>query len=177
MANWIGLMVAALVTVILMSMGCGMFGDLRATGKPSAMLLVTTARSSGAEVSLSRIALARSSNPEVRRFAQQTIATHQQMIQELRHLAHRRGVLILPVPDETQQAICAHLLKLTGDELDREYMREVMAEHAKLAAKFEPQWQPEKDPELSQWTARHLPILQAHLLLAQSLHQNLLAMR
>jgi putative membrane protein len=171
----IGLVPMALVTVVLISSGCALFGEQRAAGKPAAMLLVTTARSSGSEVSLSRIALARSSNPAVKRFAQQTIADHEKMNQEIKHLSNRRGIPFLPVPDEMNQQVCAHLLKLSGEELDREYIREIVAEHAKMAVKFDPEGQQEKDPEIRQWAARQLPIFQEHLQMAQSIHQNLIA--
>jgi putative membrane protein len=173
MKDFIGLMVV-LATLLIMTSGCSLFGELRAAGKPSAMLLVTTARSSGSEVSLSRIALKRSSNPVVKRFAQQSIVDHERMNQEIRHLANRRGVSVLPVPDEMNQTIAAHLLQLSGDELDREYMREIVAEHAKMAVKFDPEGQQQADLEIQQWAARQLLMCQEHLQLAQSI-QTLLA--
>jgi putative membrane protein len=177
MGDRIGLVAMVFATAVMMSSGCALFGEQRAAGKPAAMLLVTTARSSGSEVSLSRIALARSSNPEVKRFAQQAIADHEQMNQEIRHLANRRGIPVLPVPDEMNQTVCAHLLKLSGAELDREYIWEIVAEHAKMAAKFEPDGQQEKDPEIRRWAARQLPIFQDHLKMAQHIHEKLMAAR
>jgi putative membrane protein len=176
MKDWIGLMVCVLA-LLLMTSGCALFGEHRAAGKPVDMLLVTTARSSGSEVSLSRIALERSANPAVKRFAQQTMIDHEKMNQEIRRLASRRGIPVLPIPDQMNQQLAAHLLKLSGDELDREYMWEIVAEHAKLAAKFEPAGQREKDPEIQQWAARQLSIFQAHLEMAQTIHQNLTSSR
>jgi putative membrane protein len=167
----------AFATAMLMSGGCAWFGEQRAAGKPAAMLLITTARSSGAEVSLSRIALTRSSNPEVKRFAQQAMANHQQMIQEMRGLAERRGVSIMPVPDETNQRLCAHLLEVADEELDQEYLWEMIVEHTRMAAKFEPQGQQEKDPEIRRWAARQLPKYHELLKMAQSLHEGLRAAR
>jgi putative membrane protein len=178
MKDAIGLIVVLatlLITLLIMSNGCAMFGEGRAAGKPAAMLLVTTARSFGSQVSLSRIALARSSNPAVKRFAQQAIADHERMIQELRGIANHRGVSILPVPDEMNQQMAAHLLKLSGAELDREYIWEIVSEHAKMAVKFEPEGQQQKDPEIRHWAARQLPLFQQRLQMALRLHHSLLS--
>jgi putative membrane protein len=95
------------------------------------------------------------------------------MNQEIRYLARRRGISVLPVPDEMNQQVAAHLLRLSGDVLDREYIREIVAEHARMATKFDPEWQQEQDPEIQQWAARQLSIFHEHLQMALRVHQNL----
>jgi putative membrane protein len=171
------LRVVTLVSVTLISGGCAWFGEERAVGKPPAMLLVTTARSSGSEISLSRIALERSSNPEVKQFAQQAMADHEQMNQEIRALADRRHISVMPVPDEVNQTVAAHLRKLSGLELDRAYMSEMLAEHSKMAAKFETAVREENDPEVQRWAEKQIPTVQKHLEMAQRLNEKLIAAR
>jgi putative membrane protein len=169
--------ILALATVAMISGGCAWFGEERAVGNPPAMLLVTTARSSGSEISLSRIALERSSNPEVKQFAQQAMADHELMNQEIRALAERRHVSVMPVPDEVNQTVAAHLRKLSGLELDRAYMSEMVAEHSKMVTKFETEVREETDPEVQRWAEKQMPTVQKHLEMAQRLNEKLISAR
>jgi putative membrane protein len=160
-----------------MNTGCAMFGDQKAVGKPSDMFLANTAQGSGAEVALSRLALERSTNPEVKRFAQKTIRDHEKLNQEITQIANRRGMTVSMEPDATEDKISTHLSKLSGNEFDREYMSEMIADHAKMTAKLDAQTKQTKDSELQQWAARQLPLFQEHLHTAQSINQDLVAIR
>ena len=177
MRYWLRNAVLGLAGTVIVSSGCTWFGEARAVGKPPDMLLVTTARSSGSEVSLSRIASERSTNADVKRFAQLAMTDHEKMIQEIRKLAERRGTSIMPVPDEINEKLAAHLRELSGEELDREYMKEMVAEHAKMAAKFEAEARQEQDPIIRQWAEQQIPIFQDHLQMAQTIHEKLTAVR
>jgi putative membrane protein len=77
--------------------------------------------------------------------------------------------------DDTNQKLAAHLRELSGEELDREYMKEMIAEHSKMAAKFEAETRQEQDTEVLQWAERQVPIFQGHLQMAQSIHEKLTA--
>jgi putative membrane protein len=141
------------------------------------MMLVTAARSSGAAASLSRITAERSSNAEVKQLAQQILKDQEQMTQEIRQLAERRKTSILPDPDEVTQTVASHLRHLSGDELDREYLKEIIGEQSKMAAKFHAESTDETDAEIREWAERQIPIFQKHLDTAQQLHDKLTAAR
>jgi hypothetical protein len=81
----------------------------------------------------------------------------------------------MPVPDEVNQTVAAHLRQLSAEELDREYMKEMVAEYSKMVAKFEADARQENDAEIRQWTERQTPIFQNHLQMAQSIHEKLTA--
>jgi putative membrane protein len=172
-----GVLVTSLTTAVLMSTGCAMFSDQKAVGKPSDMFLANMTQASGAEVALSRLALERSTNPEVKRFAQKTIRDHEKLNQEIAQIANRRGITVSTEPDATQEKIATHLSKLSGNEFDREYMSEMIADHANMTARLDAKTKQTKDPELQQWAARQLPLFQEHLQTAQSINQDLVASR
>jgi putative membrane protein len=172
-----GVLVTSLATAVLMSTGCAMSGDQKAIGKPSDMFLANTVQGSGAEVALSRLALERSTNPEVKRFAQQDIRDHEKLNQEIIQIANRRGMTVSTEPNDTQERISTHLSKLSGNEFDREYMSEMIADHAKMTAKLEAKTKQTKDPEIQQLAARQLPLFQEHLQTAQSINEDLVASR
>jgi predicted outer membrane protein len=169
--------ILGVVGLMVLSAGCAWFGEARAVGKSPEMLLVTTARHLGTTVSLSRIALERSSNEDVKRFAQQAMSAHEQMIQDVRGFADRRKTPILPTPDTVDQTVAAHLRELSGAELDREYIKEMIAQHAEMTAKFQVEAQQGNDPELRQWAERQIPVYRNHLEMAEHIQQSLVARR
>ena len=171
------ILLMAVAASAILTTGCALFGEQRAAGKPSDMFISSTAMGSGAEVALSRLALERSTNPEVKRFAQKTIRDHERLNQEITQIAERRGLTVSTTPDDTHQKVSTHLSKLSGQEFDREYMSEMVADHAKMTAKLESKSRQTKDPEIQQWAARQLPLFQEHLQTAQSINQELLASR
>ena len=140
------------------------------------------------EVQLSQIALQKSQNAEVRAFAQQMVQDHTAVGRQLGQIAVAKGIQLpatnaletallqtsrtptgrsdklLPrseIPEADLDAV-RKLEKLTGEEFDRAYVKEMAKDHEKTISKFEQASKSLDDPELKQFAADTLPKLRHH---------------
>ena len=147
------------------------------------------------EIQLSQIALQRSQNPEVRAFAQQMIQDHSDVSRQLAQIAQTKGIQLpatnafetamiqtsrtptgrsdkvpprLEIPEADLDA-ARKLEKLSGEEFDRAYLKEMTKDHERTIAKFEQASKSLDDLDLKQFAADTLPKLRHHGQKAQQL--------
>jgi putative membrane protein len=116
------------------------------------------AKASMSEVAISRVAAARTSNPEVRRFAQMMIEDHERASEELGSLAAGRGFSLPakdPHPDRWE--------KRDAKNFDKEYMDKMVADHEDVVKLFEKQAKDGHDADAVAFARKHLPKMQEHL--------------
>jgi putative membrane protein len=123
------------------------------------------AKSGMKEVDVSRSVLDRLTNPQVKEFAQMMVEHHSSANTELASLAASKGVT-LPVK-ETK--IMEKWSKKT-DELDEDYMEEMVSDHEKSVKLFE-EAAKSKDSQIAAFASKTLPKLQAHLTQARTLEK------
>jgi putative membrane protein len=144
---------------------------------------VTEAAEAGkAEVAHGQLAAERASNPEVKTFAQRMVDDHTKANQELMQLASSKSITLSDskanktspptnnagTTDEQRQLKGKHremqdqLMKLSGAEFDREYIRQQVKDHEKAVALFERQANSGSDAELKAFAAKTLPTLREH---------------
>ena len=116
------------------------------------------ARASMTEVAISRVAASRTSNPEVRRFAQMMIEDHENAIEQLSGLAAARGVS-LPAKDPRPEK----WEKREAKNFDREYLEEMIDDHEDVVKLFDKQAKDGEDADTVAYARKHLPKLQQHL--------------
>jgi putative membrane protein len=122
-----------------------------------------------AEVNLGRIGVQRAVNPEVRRFAQRMVDDHSKANQELINLANRKGFTLARTMDQEHQQLADRLMKMSGEEFDRTFMKHMLKDHKDAVALFEAKSQNARDPDLKQFATMTLPTLREHLRMAQQL--------
>lgn len=120
--------------------------------------LEKAARSGLEEVEVSRVAASRTSNPEVRRFAQNLIADHDRAFEELTSLAALKGVH-LPAKD----AIAEKWVKRDAKSFDQDYIDKMVSDHEECVKLFEKHAKDGDDAEVVAYARKHLPKLQTHL--------------
>ena len=152
---------------------CALMQERKAMGDPDSMFLMSTARASAAEEQLSQMAATRAQDPSVKRFAQQVAADHRRINQELAQVAGQKGLTIEAEPDELHQKAAQHLSQLSGEQFDREYMSEMVADHAKMLSKFEDKARISRDPQVRQWAASKVPSFRQHYEMAQKVNDTL----
>jgi len=91
------------------------------------------------EIAMSRIAYQRAQSSDVREFARETINAHRQMSDELDSLALRRNVSLAWTPSPAGSRAVDRLSNLTGWDLDREYLAQIIADHDAAAALYQSQ--------------------------------------
>jgi putative membrane protein len=167
-------LILSVVSVIGTLAGCSTErAATQAAGNPDQHFMVTAALSNLSEVQTGRLALERSGNSEVRRFAQMMIDHHTGANRQLEALASRKGVTMPGRPDEAHAADAAHLAELHGPDFDREYMGLMVGEHAKAVSLFEDKAGKTADPEIRAYAQRTVKDLQEHLRMARDLNGRL----
>lgn len=124
------------------------------------------------EVQAGQLAASKASDPNVKSFASMLVEHHSAANNELTQLANTKGVELPAAPPRAMRSDIDKLGKKTGQEFDREFVREVgIKAHQKDIKLFEKASKDLKDPELKAFAAKTLPTLQQHLAQAQKLPQ------
>lgn len=115
-----------------------------------------------AEVRLGQLAQQKASSDEVKQFGSRMVQDHTKAIEQLSTLAKDDGVQLPSKLDSKHQRTYDKLSKLSGDEFDREYMKEMNADHKKDISQFQKAAKSADDPQIQQFAQQTLPTLQEH---------------
>jgi putative membrane protein len=122
-----------------------------------------------AEVRLGQLALQKSTNPEVKRFAQQMVQEHSMANEQLMRIVSQKG-MTPPMNAGKYEAAMTRLMQLSGTEFDRAYMNEAgVNSHLEAAAVYQRQVALGLDPDLKAFAAKTLPRVQGHLEMASQM--------
>jgi putative membrane protein len=122
-----------------------------------------------AEVALAKLAQTKSSNAEVKAFAEKLEQDHTKANDELKTLAQSKNVTLPSTMSKMHQAKEDKLSKLSGAAFDRAYIADMLADHKKDVAEFERQSTQATDPDVKAFAAKTLPTLKDHLQQVQQL--------
>lgn len=115
------------------------------------------------EVELGKLVASKAQNNDVKQFAQRMVDDHSKANDELKSLAQQKGVTLPTDMNAKGRALKAKLEKLSGDQLDKEYMRNMVQDHTKDVHEFQTASESAKDPDLKAFASKTLPVLQSHL--------------
>lgn len=128
------------------------------------------AYSSNAEIAASKMALEKTKNAGVKQFAQQMISEHTMANKELTALAGKKSFTPPTDLDAEHKAMADSMMKMTGEDFDRDYIKGQVADHEKTVAFFESQAANGTDAEAKAFATKLLPKLKMHLDMAQKLN-------
>jgi len=135
--------------------------------------LTEAARGASTEVQLGNLATQKATNDEVKRFGQRMATDHSQGGQTIRQMASNLK-FILPQDMTPEQATAVSKLeKLSGKAFDREYMKDMIADHEKVISEFERASKQATNPEIKQFATQALPTLRDHLKQAREIASKL----
>ncbi|HWW61118.1 MAG TPA: DUF4142 domain-containing protein [Thermoanaerobaculia bacterium] len=120
-----------------------------------------------AEVNAGNMGLQKTSNADVKAFAQRMVTDHTKANDELKQLATTKGLTLPADVNDEQKAAAAHLSGLSGAEFDKAYMDHMVADHEKAVSLFQNESTSGGDADLKSWAGTTLPTLQQHLQLAK----------
>ena len=132
------------------------------------------------EIMSSQTALQKSSNEEVRRFAQMMIDDHTRTSEELKTLAASKNVTLPTGVSSKQQAMMSKLNgAAAGMDFDREYMKMQVKAHEDAVKLFQKQANDTdaEDADAKAFAAKHLPALQGHLTMARTMYNGMKGMK
>ena len=123
------------------------------------------------EVELGKLALQKSANAEVKKFAAQMVADHSKANMELKAIAQKLKVL---VPEGNLPDVKAHvdaLKKYSGKEFDVYYMDMMVKDHVKTLELFRSA--SSLSSKITDFAAKTLPILEKHYEMAKAVRAGL----
>lgn len=124
-------------------------------------------RSDATEIAASKIALKNSSDPHVKKFAQQMITDHTKLSKGMAALAAKKGLDMAPSADS---ALVGKLQTLKGKEFDQAYVEQIGLEaHQRAVDLFQQESQSGTDTQLKAAAMHALPTIKHHLAMAQQL--------
>jgi putative membrane protein len=127
------------------------------------------------EVELGNLAQQNAKHEDVKEFGARMVQDHGKANDELQTIAQQKNVK-LPKELEAKQAQTRDkLARLRGDEFDRAYMREMVQDHDADLKKFRHAAQTLSDPDLKQFAAKTLGVIEQHDKMAHELRQSLTA--
>lgn len=122
-----------------------------------------------AEVQAGQLAAQRARRAPVRKFAEQMVNQHTQANQQLMQLAQAHGITPPAEPGQAYQRQMQRLERLHGYAFDRAYIRSQIADHRAVIALFQREAQDGQDPDLKNFAAQTVPLLEQHLQEAERL--------
>ncbi len=121
------------------------------------------------EIGLSRVALDKSQNEEVKRMAQMMIDDHTKASEELKPLAMSKNVMLPAAMDSKHQSMMSKMSGMSGAEFDMMYVKAMVKDHEKAVSMFQKESTSGKDADAKAFATKQLPVLQGHLTMAQSM--------
>lgn len=116
------------------------------------------------EVESSKIALTRSTNPEVKTFAQEMVTDHTKAGEALKEAVKASGVTVAvpPILDEEHQKKVTALKEADAKDFDEDYIEAQEDGHDKTIALFEDYAKDGENAVLKKFAADTLPTLKTH---------------
>ena len=136
---------------------------------PDSKFMMTLATGGMNEIGLSNTALSKSTNDNVKQFAQKMVDDHTQAGNDLKSLASSKNVTLPMDMDAKHKSENAKLSSLSGSAFDMEYMKTMVKDHEMTVALLQKESTGGKDPDAKALAAKLLPIVQGHLDMAKSM--------
>jgi len=142
-----------------------------AAAKKSDQDFVNAAAQAGiAEVEASKLALDKSKDEAVRKFAQRMVDDHTKANEKLKAIAQSKNLKVATWPSKKQQKKIDSLRKVSGGEFDERYAEFFgVPAHKEAINLFEREAKSGNDKDLRQFAQDTLPTLREHLQMAQGL--------
>ena len=142
--------------------------DAATAGAMPETFVRTAAQDGMTEVALAKLALSKSSNDEVKQFAQKMEQDHTRADQQLGSIARTKGITVPTQLDAKHQAMVKSLSAKSAADFDSAYATHMAKGHAKAVALFEAAAK-SSDPDLAAFAQKTLPTIEVHKQLADSL--------
>ncbi|MGI8494295.1 MAG: DUF4142 domain-containing protein [Pyrinomonadaceae bacterium] len=126
-----------------------------------------------AEVKAAEMALEKSDNEDVRRFAQKMIDDHTKANEELKQLAKEKNEILPTEPNKKQEEAADELSVLSGEDFDTEYMDVQVSDHETMIDFFEDEIDDGADSDVTNFATKTLPTLKSHLEMAENINNSL----
>jgi putative membrane protein len=140
--------------------------------KDGADFAVKAAEGGMFEVEAAKIAQTKGNSQSIKDLAKHMIDDHTKANAELKQLAAKQQITLPTKLSDKHQKDIDELNKLTGNDFDKEYAKEMVRDHKEDVAMFEKEAKSGKDAEIKNWASGKVETLKHHLSMAESARDN-----
>jgi predicted outer membrane protein len=120
-----------------------------------------------AEIQISHLALTKSADDDVKKFAQRMIEDHSQIDREIAQLVKERKANLPQEITTEQKVFQEELSRLSGYDFDKTFMDHNVRDHEQDIKDFREQSEKGSDAGVKAFASRTLPVLETHLQLSK----------
>lgn len=124
------------------------------------------------EIELAKLALKKSSNANVRQFAERMVSDHTRMNNQMELIAHRLEVDIPTEPGKDSRKQKKKLESLSEPQFDRSYAKTMVTNHKRDLREYQRESTSAQDPQLRAAAAQGAGIVRQHLSMAEKLRKS-----
>lgn len=146
-----------------------MKSDSKMKPNPDSKFMMMLATGGMNEIGLSQTALSKSTNDDVKQFAQKMVDDHTAAGDELKSLAMSKSVTLPMEMDAKHKAMNSKLMGMSGSAFDAAYIKGLVSDHEKTVAMLQKEASSGKDADAKALAAKLLPTVQGHLDMARNL--------
>ena len=178
--QWLGLIVAVVMSF------CGLAACSRDRGVEAARedqppsvtpaeqdFMMKTTQTDLAETQMARIALQKSTNNDVKDYANMILSDHTDALEDLTELMKNKNVPQPNTMDVEIQRDISRMSDLTGPDFDREFMNMMVTDHQNALEMFRDQEAIAQNPDVKDYVEDLIPKLEMHLDKARRLQSKL----
>lgn len=126
-----------------------------------------------AEVELGKLALEKSSNPQVKEFATMMVKDHGMANTELMAIAKQKNITLPSTVDDEHKKKMDDLSKKTGADFDKAYVSAMVDGHKSTLKLMEDESKNGKDADLKSFATKTAPIVQSHLVMINKINDSM----
>ena len=160
---------------------CAVFGvaslaitaSAKTTADDDKKFLTMASQSDQNEMALSKLAETKTANPAVKSFAAKMVPEHTKMSATMKPFADARGLTPAVGPDADHQKELDKLNGLSGKDFDKEYISDMVSDHAKALSAFTTEAKDTKDAKLQMAVVKGKTAVAAHKNMAYDLKKKL----
>jgi len=141
--------------------------------KDDAKFATEAANGGIAEVALGKLALTKTSNSQLKDFANMMITDHGKANDELMAIAKTKNITLPAAPDAEHQKKMDDLGKLSGTGFDKAYVKAMIDGHKKTLGLMQDEAKNGKDADLKAFAAKITPTVQMHLDAINKIHDSM----
>ena len=135
--------------------------------------LTMAAQSDQNEIKLSQLAQEKATNPDVKAFAEKMVTEHKQMSESMKSFADSWGIPPPEGPDADHQKELDKLNGLSGADFDKEYISQMVSDHATALTAFTSEAKSTKDASFRAVVLKGKTRVAAHKNMAYDLKKKL----
>lgn len=135
--------------------------------------IMTASQGDLTEITLSKLALTKSSNPQVKAYAQKMIHDHTELEAKMKPFAEQMSVPPATALNPEHQQLLDQLQGLSGADFDKQYMSDMDTSHHSTLDAFKSELSTTTDAQLKPTVAKGEKVVAQHTMMADKLSKKL----